>query len=128
MKFVPVFAGSIVLLANVFLSGCLSGMTQQDLSKSLHLSPGMDKQKVIETMGQPIKNEFFKKVEEWHYCSSGYEVDQHVALFFYDGKLVASKSYSVTYQDTRGVSGSCENFIKQGNYREPDEVTEIRMR
>jgi len=88
----------------------------------------MTKNEVEAIMGQPVKTDFYKNVEEWHYCSTGRGADEHLALFFYDGKLIAKKNYTVTLQDTRGISGSCEKFIKMGNYREPDNVTEIRMR
>lgn len=53
--------------------------------------------------------------------------DEFVALFFFDDKLLAKKNYTVTLQDTRGITGSCEKFIEMGNYREPDNVTEIRI-
>lgn len=88
----------------------------------------MTKQEVESIMGKPIKSDFEKSVEEWFYCSTGMSNDQHLALFFHDNILVAKKNYNVSYADIRGVSGSCENFIKQGNYRVPDKVIEIRMK
>ena len=44
------------------------------------------------------------------------------------GKLIAKKNYTVTISDTRGVYGSCEKFIKMGNYRQPEVVVEIHSR
>ena len=88
----------------------------------------MTKNEVEAIMGRPVKSDFYKNVEEWHYCSTGSSADEHLALFFYNGKLIAKKNYTVTLQDTRGISGSCEKFIKMENYREPDNVTEIRIR
>ena len=78
-------------------------------------------------MGKPMKSDFYKNVEEWHYCKTS-TVDEHLALFFYNSKLIAKKNYTVTSVDTKGAYGSCEKFIKMGNYREPDAVTEIRIR
>ena len=59
---------------------------------------------------------------------SGVGGDEHLAVFFYEGKLIAKKNYVVTIQDVNGQRGSCEWFIKRGNYREPDEVKEIRLK
>ena len=103
-------------------------ITNQNLKNSYQLSPGMDKQSVLNIMGPPIKSDFSKNVDEWFYCSTGIESDQHIVLFFHDEKLITKYNYTVTYQDTRGVSGSCEKFIKMGNYKVPDEVLEIRVR
>ena len=88
----------------------------------------MTKGEVESIMGSPISSDFDGKVEEWFYCSTGFSSDQHLALFFHDDILVAKQNYNVSSADTGGVSGSCENFIKQGSYRVPDQVIEIRMR
>lgn len=87
----------------------------------------MTKDEVVSILGPPVKSDFYKNVEEWHYCKTGIGSDQFLALFFHEGKLLTKRNYAVTINDTRGVSGSCENFIKRGNYREPDEVKEIRL-
>lgn len=102
--------------------------TKQNLSISYKLHEGMTKNEVEAIMGKPVKSDFYKKVEEWHYCATGAGADEHLALFFFEDKLLAKKNYTVTLQDTRGISGSCEKFIKMGNYREPDNVIEIRLR
>lgn len=107
------------------LHGC---GVQQNLNISYKLSPGMSKSEVEAIMGAPVKSDFKQSVEEWHYCKTGMESDQFLALFFYDGKLIEKLNYTVTSADVRGASGSCENFIKRGNYREPDRVVELRMR
>jgi outer membrane protein assembly factor BamE (lipoprotein component of BamABCDE complex) len=110
------------------LSSCGIYGIQQNLSSSYRLTPGMDKNEVEKIMGMPIKSDFKKNVEEWHYCKTGIYSDEFISLFFFDGKLVEKLNYSVSIADTRGVTGSCENFIKMGNYREPDKVIELRMR
>lgn len=108
-----------------FLTSC---GVQQNLSVSYKLSPGMTKAEVETIMGPPVKSDFKQNVEEWHYCKTGMNSDEFLALFFYEGKLVEKLNYTVTLADTRGATGSCSKFIKMGNYREPDRVIELRMR
>lgn len=121
-------ASTIIIIIS-FLSSC--GVNQnyvrQDLNVSYRLSPGMSKAEVEQIMGQPAKSDFSKNVEEWHYCRTGTGSDEFIALFFFEGKLVEKLNYTVTLADARGATGSCEKFIKMGNYREPDKVLEIRM-
>jgi len=88
----------------------------------------MTKAEVEAIMGPPAKSDFKKNVEEWHYCKTGASADELLALFFYEGKLIEKLNYTVTLADTRGATGSCEKFIKKGNYREPNLVVEIRLR
>ena len=115
-------------------AGCVSGdahpeYVRQDISKAAFLRPGMSTSDALNVMGEaPVKSEFDRGIEEWHYAKTGGPVDQFVALFFQNNKLVATRNYSVTIRDTQGVYGSAENFIKMGNYREPDEVKEIRVK
>jgi len=124
---------NILLFALILFTSCsqtkrLSKFTQQPLEQSYRLNTGMSKQEVVSILGQPIKSDFYKNVDEWFYCKTGMGGDQHLALFFFEGKLIAKKNYVVTVQDVYGQTGSCEWFIKGGNYREPDEVKEIRLK
>ena len=98
------------------------------LSKSYRLYEGMTMDEVVNLMGEPCASELSKGVTEWHYCTTGINADEFVAVFFKEGKLIAVKNYTVTLQDTGGVSGSCRKFIKRGTYREPDVVVAIRSR
>lgn len=116
------------LLSLLIISFTTACGVQQKLSVSYRLTQGMTKDEVEKIMGAPIKSDFKKNVEEWHYCKTGLSSDEFLSLFFYDGKLVEKINYSVTIADTRGETGSCEKFIKMGNYREPDRVIELRMR
>lgn len=113
------------LLLSIMLTSC---WVHQNLSVSYKLSPGMTKVEVEQIMGQPIKSDFSKNVEEWHYCRTGTGSDEFLALFFYEGKLIEKVNYTVKISDTNGATGSCERFIKMGNYRQPDRVIELRMR
>jgi len=83
----------------------------------------MTKSEVEKIMGPPIRSDFSKNVDEWFYCNTGgsdfsnpYPVDEHLVLFFYNNKLITKKNYTVTVKDTGGIYGSCEKFIKMGNY------------
>lgn len=117
-------------------SGCASVQyTNQNLGNAARLAPGMNKAAVLNIMGNPIKTEFSQNVEEWHYCKTGLcsgrgcvATDEFVVLFFNNNMLVASRNYSVSSSDVDGALGSCELFIKKGNYREPEAVTELRVR
>ena len=105
------------LILLLFLSGCVA----QDLSVSYQLSSGMTKDEVVSILGPPIKSDFYKNIDEWHYCSTGLTTDSYLALFFLNDTLIAKKNYTVV-----GMDGSCQNFIKRGNYSEPDVVVELR--
>ncbi|MDA3878866.1 MAG: outer membrane protein assembly factor BamE [Prolixibacteraceae bacterium] len=101
---------------------------QQNLSISYKLHEGMTKSEVESIMGLPIKTDFYKNVDEWHYCKTGMPANEFLSLFFYEELLVAKKNYSVIVDDINGNPGSCEIYIKMGNYSEPDIVVEIRSR
>lgn len=116
---------TLLLMSVLFLTAC--GI-RQNLSVSNRLSPDMTKSEVEAIMGSPVKSDFYNNIEEWHYCKTGMDSDEFLALFFYEGKLIEKFNYTVTLADTRGATGSCSKFIKMGNYREPDRVIEIRMR
>ena len=88
----------------------------------------MTKAEVEAIMGAPIKSDFYKNIDEWFYCKTDIGLDEQLALFFHEGKLIAKKNYTVTIADAGGATGSCEKFIKMGNYQEPDVVVEIRNR
>lgn len=121
---------SILLLTSCgpSLQKRMSTYTHNPLQESYKLNNGMSKQEVLSIMGKPVKDDFYKNVDEWFYCNTGVGGDQHLAVYFYEGKLIAKKNYVVTVQDVNGQTGSCEWFIKRGNYREPDVVTEIRLK
>ena len=49
------------------------------------------------------KTEISDGVTEWHYCATGYGVDEFVAVYFADKKVVAMKNYQITKDDSRGI-------------------------
>ncbi len=62
-----------------FLASC---GVQQKLSVSYRLNEGMTKAEVDGILGQPVKSDFNRNVEEWHYCSTGSDTDEFLAVFF----------------------------------------------
>ena len=83
---------------------------------------------VLNIMGMcPQKTEISDGVTELHYCATGYGVDEFVAVYFADKKVVAMKNYQVTKDDSRGIFGHCSKFVKMGTYRRPADVKEIRV-
>ena len=98
--------------------------TQKDLSNMSKVRSGMTQEQVLEIIGNPILSEINKNVEEWHYCDTGNLQDTYFALFFVDNQLMIKKYYSVTVGGEGGY-GSCEKFIKKGDYKVPSEVQAI---
>ena len=96
----------------------------QDLSLTGNIRPVMTPDEVIEIMGEPIISELRSTIEEWHYCKTGalikLQKDTFVALYFFENKLIA-KEYYVANEGY----GSCENFIKTGDYKVPPQVQKI---
>jgi len=101
---------------------------KQNLTDSNKLTEGMTQAEVKAIMGDPVKSDFNKNLEEWHYCMTRATIYEYISLFFYEKKLIAKKNYSVLPDEENGICGSCEYFIKMGNYVEPINVTEIRIR
>ncbi len=56
--------------------------TSQEIQKANSLSHGMSKARVSAVMGPAVKTEFSGVSEEWHYCRTGANADEFVALFF----------------------------------------------
>ena len=109
----------------LFESCSSSKWTQQNLSNAFKLNPGMSKEEVLEIMGSPIRSEFFDKVDEWHYCNGGWPTKEFLAIFFFENKLIATKTYVYQMNGYDDIT-SWEYYIKKGNYSEPDVVIEIR--
>lgn len=123
-------AMALSALIAVYLGGCgIQRGTQQNLDNSIMISPGMTKQEVARTMGEnPVKTEFNGPLEEWHYCRTGSSADEFIAVYFAEGRVIAMKPYTVTLRDVGGTTGTCEKFVKMGNFIEPDSVREYRIK
>mgnify|MGYP000909575513 CR=1 FL=1 len=114
-------------LAFLLLIGVLVSCGSTKMRQAYRLEPGMTKSQVIEIMGEPMRSDFDRNVEEWHYCRTQIDSETFLALYFVDGKLLTKTNYTVI-EENKGSLGSCAQFIKMGNYRVPDTVVEIRER
>ena len=121
----------ILLIAGSVFMGCgyKINFITQDLSLAGKVRNGMTPDEVNEIMGEPIISELENNVEEWHYCKTGaslkFERDTYVALFFVNNTLIAKQYYSTSYGGGGAGFGSCEKFIKKGDYKIPPEVQKI---
>lgn len=113
------------------LSGCSSTPKLSVQQRAVALAPAMTKSEVINIMGRPIASEIKQRVEEWHYCTSDYShYDMGnwseyglVAVYFVDGKLISTRPYSKP-----ASQGSCLSAVRGGNYSEPTEIREYRIK
>ena len=120
------------LIILLLIVGC--GPTMQNLTPASEVQPNMAKKEVLKIMGEPIFIEYVGVVEEWHYCETGSSYCFFVVFYFNrrdskefpkgKNKVITKHYYLVTKEDTGGEWGSCQKFIKMGNYRMPDEVKE----
>ena len=124
-----------ILLAGSFFMGC-STMTMQNLSQSSKVTAGMTTDEVHDIMGEPILTELDRDVEEWHYCrSDNYPPkDRFLAIYFADNKVIAKTFYTrwkghifpdLLLDRKSEHFGSCEHFVKTGDYKVPPEVQAI---
>lgn len=73
--------------------------TEQDLSKSVEISPKMTMKEVISVMGKPAIKEISNSSEEWHYCKTGDQVDEYVVISFTDKMVSKLSNYTVSWLD-----------------------------
>ena len=111
----------LLVIMSLILASCGSAKFNQ----SFRLSPNMTKEEVLSIMGDPMKSDFDRNVEEWHYCRTQLDSEEFLALYFVDGILLTKTNYTVR-EENRGSVGSCAQFIKMGDYRVPDVVLEVR--
>lgn len=125
-NFMKKFVGAMSIMTLV--AGC--GVNQR-LENSFQISNGMTKADVLRIMeDNPVANEFNGDLEEWHFCNTGMNgVSKYVAVYFNQGRVFAMKPYSVVEKDEGGNAFAvCEEFVKKGDYKEPDVVREYRIR
>ena len=73
--------------------------TEQDLSKSIDISPKMTMKEVTSVMGKPAIKEISGTSEEWHYCKTGDQVDEYVVISFTDNVVLKLSNYTVSWFD-----------------------------
>jgi hypothetical protein len=118
-----------VIYVFVLIFVLASCKVNQHIEKSEDLRPGMTMEEVEEEMyNDPIKTDFYKNIVECHYCNTSKRASEYVVLYFLDGKLYEKRNYSVLSNEIKGNRGSCEKFVKMGNFKEPNTITEIRLK
>jgi len=118
-RLIPKFYVVIVVL--IILSAC--GTLEK---KSILLSPGDDKNKVLEVMGTPDDRQFQGKNEVWQYCvtGAGFGYHDYRIIWFYDSHVTGITSY----KDSTPAS-SCKGHFKSIRWEDaPDRTLEIRNR
>jgi len=120
----------LILLSILLIVGCATHTkirTHQDLSLAVKIRAGMTTDEVLEIMGEPIVTELDRNVEEWHYCRSDNwpPKDRFLAIYFVDDKVIAKIFYARQKGEKVKVFGSCEHFVKTGDYKVPPEVQAI---
>lgn len=108
----------------------LSTYTQQDLSKAKDARVGITSDQLTKLMGSPAVKEFDMENEEWHYCKTGYNVDEYMVFELKHGKVTSSRYYTVSWLDVVyyhtqqptealievGGMGDCKLTVKWGTY------------
>jgi len=105
-----------IMLLTLLIVACAS--QSQIKRNSVHIKPGMSDAELRQVMGEPQNRQFKGKSEAWQYCStaySGFEADQFVFVWIFDGVVTGMHTYS----DTQ--FGSCERFFRTVKWEEaPD--------
>ena len=74
----------------LFVSGCAAVYTQDPIEKGSMLRNGMSKTAVQNLLGDPSKSEIAGQFTAWHYCKTGYGVDDFLVVFFEGERLLCS--------------------------------------
>ena len=110
---------AIILI--IFVSACVSLE-----KKSILVSIGDSKDRVLEVMGTPDDRQLKGDNEAWQYCQTGAGFGYHDyrIFWFYKGKVTGINSY----KSTRAGS-SCMADVRPVNWEEaPNAILEIRNR
>ena len=120
----------LLLIVGSLFVGC-APMTMQNLSQTSKVQAGMTTDEIRIIMGEPILTELYSNVEEWHYCRSDWNPpkDRFFLIYFADNKVIAKTFYTRwkanLFNRNPEHFGSCEHFVKTGDYKVPPEVQAI---
>ena len=107
------------LIAAIFmLASCAKMYTQQPTNNIPFIDVDMNSKQVLDIMGVPAKTEFNDSSRIFHYCSTGYNVDDFAVIILVSGKVVTAKNYTLTTKDVNEESGDCRGFIKSVSLQE----------
>ncbi|MDH4448554.1 MAG: hypothetical protein QE488_13025 [Acidovorax sp.] len=108
----------------------LTKNTQQDIQKAMTVLNGASAASVKELLGEPAVRETIGTREEWHYCRTGKNIDEYVAISFAGQKVEAVQYYNVSWLDLAfhyvkqptermidvGGMGDCRLTVRWGTY------------
>jgi len=123
---------AFVLWPEKEISADLSKYTQDDLSKAIKIKPGMPTEEILKIMGEPALKEIRGEIEEFHYCKTGYLVDEYISIETSQEKLMNMSYYIVNWLDVAfhhtskpndhllevGGMGDCKLTVRWGTYGE----------
>lgn len=116
MKYIALI---LITISCVLIQGC--GTLD---SKTIQITHGDDKNKVLSIMGMPDDRQMKQYQEAWQYCVSGagFGYNDHKVIWFYMGTVSGVTSYKTTRT-------GCMGGIRQVNWQSaPDFVVETRNR
>ena len=104
----------------LFLAGCSimgpsftpAAYTQQDIDRVSEIVAAMDKDKVEEIMGKPVRVEFSANVEAWHYCRTDRSVNEYAVVMFKAGKTTQAKTYAINVPADVAKYEDCSKYIR----------------
>jgi hypothetical protein len=111
-----------LLIVSVLASSACGSLEK----RSILISHGDTKEKVISVMGTPDDLQFRETREVWQYCvtGAGFGYHDYRMIWFYDGHVTGVTSY----KDSTPAS-SCAGHFKLVRWEEaPDKTIEIRNR
>ncbi len=113
----------IKIIISLLVVSTLLGCGTLD-NKTILLSLGDSKEKVLEVMGVPADRQMAGNKEAWQYCVSGssFGSNDHKIIWLQSGRVTGISSYK---SHTPGCTGN----MRQVNWQSaPDSVVEIRQR
>ena len=111
-----------ILLPAMFLQGCISSSL---LGKNYtSVSAGMNKEELVQLLGQPKNKQFRGSSEAWQYCATGFSTDLYVLVWVESGSVIGMQTNHNSI-----ANGACGAGFSVVNWEDkPDRVIEIRDR
>jgi hypothetical protein len=80
---------ALTTLASCASTGEVEGLRE----RSMRIQHGTSAQDVLALLGPPGDRSFNGKAEAWQYCSTGWDVDQYITVWFYDDSVYGLSTY-----------------------------------
>ncbi len=96
----------VTALCMAALAACVTINENLDAGK-LRVQAGQTTDQVIALLGQPPQRKVRGSSEAWQYCTTKAFTDDYLAVFFIDGRVVATENY------THSQQGDCTEFFRE---------------